>query len=344
MPAMIPPPAYLATGIGALPHTDPMAAWRLASSLFPEFPFVPTLPRRGLLERIVFNDSAHLPGRILVGERMFVDTAKDHSTEIEQIYRDYLEGNAAPYESSPEYASAFHAMREDPPIHPRVLKCQVTGPVTFGMQVTDCNKRPIFYDPEYADILGKILGLQARWLEKEIHRIIPAASSLVVFNEPYLTSLGSSVVPLDQDAVAGALTDAASLLEGGFGIHCCANTDWAFILSLDPSVLSFDAYLLAREFLLYGEAIAAYLEKGGVIAWGIVPVDYAIFRQESIESLCLRIRDIRTHLAEYVDTGVIDTQSLITPTCGIQSGDERMAEEILTATASLGVRCREEFL
>jgi hypothetical protein len=113
---------------------------------------------------------------------------------------------------------------------------------------------------------------------------------------------------------------------------------------LEPSVLSFDAYLLAREFLLYGEAIAAYLEKGGVIAWGIVPVDYAIFRQESIESLCLRIRDIRTHLAEYVDTGVIDTQSLITPTCGIQSGDERMAEEILTATASLGVRCREEFL
>jgi methionine synthase II (cobalamin-independent) len=344
MPVMIPPPGYLATGIGALPHTDPAAAWSLASSLFPEFPFVPTLPRRGLLERIVFNDSAHLPGRILSGERMFVDTRKDHSTEIEQIYQDFLEDNAAPYESSPEYASVFHEMLADPPPHPRVLKCQVTGPVTFGMQVTDCNKRPIFYDPQYADILGKILGLQARWLENEIRRRTSAASSLVVFNEPYLTSLGSSVVPLDQDAVAGALTDASSLLEGGYGIHCCANTDWAFILSLEPSVLSFDAFLLSREFLLYGDSIAAFLEKGGVVAWGIVPVDYTVFQQESVRSLCSRIREIRNRLAEFIDAEVIDRQSLITPTCGIQSGTEKMAEEIMTATALLAKRCREEFL
>jgi hypothetical protein len=263
MPRMLPSPAYLATGIGALPHTDPVAAWRLASSLFLEFPFVPTLPRRSLLERIVFNDSSHLPGRIITEERMFVDTRKDHSADIEQIYQDFLEGNTTRYESGPEYASAFHVMRNDPPVHARALKCQVTGPVTFGMQVTDCDKRPIFYDPQYSDILGKILGLQARWFEQEIQRLTPVVSSLVVFNEPYLTSLGSSVVPLDQDTVAASLKDAASLLEGGFGVHCCANTDWAFILSLDPAVVSFDAYLLSREFLLYGDAIAEYLEKGG---------------------------------------------------------------------------------
>jgi methionine synthase II (cobalamin-independent) len=341
---MIPPPVYLGTGIGALPHTDPAAAWHLASTIFPEFPFVPTLPRRGLLERIVFNDSAHLPGRILLGDRMFVDTEKDHSVEIEQVYQDFLEGNADPYQTSPEYASAFHAMRADPPAQPRTLKCQVTGPVTFGMQVTDCTKRPIFYDPQYADILGKLLGLQARWMEKEIHRILPDASSLVVFNEPYLTSLGSSVVPLDQDTVAGALTDAASLLEGGYGLHCCANTDWAFLLSLEPAVLSFDAYLLAKEFLLYSDAIVEYLEKGGVIAWGIVPVDYNMFRTESPASLLDRIHTIRSRLGEHINPEIIDRQALITPTCGIQSGNEEMAEEILRATASLAKRCREEFL
>ncbi|MDD1679611.1 MAG: hypothetical protein LUO93_10580 [Methanomicrobiales archaeon] len=344
MPRMISPPKYLATGIGALPHTDPAAAWRLASSLFPQFPFVPTLPCRGLQERIVFNNSAHLPGRTLVGERLFVDTRKDCSSALEQIYHDFLEGNASSYGTGPEYASAFYEMLAHPPDHPRVLKCQVTGPVTFGMQVTDCDKRPIFYDMQYADILGKLLGLQARWCEQEIHRHTTAGSSLVVFNEPYLTSLGSSVVPLDREAVAGALIDAASLLEDGYGIHCCANTDWEFLLALEPAVLSFDTYLLAREFLLYSEAIATYLEKGGVIAWGIVPVDYAVFRGESIESLCARITTIRSRLGEYIDTEIIDRQSLITPTCGIQFGDEGMAEEILAATAALAKRCREAFL
>lgn len=342
MPAMISPPRYLATGVGALPHTNPASAWRLVSSLFPEFPFVPTLPRRGLLERIVFNDSSHLPGRMLREERLFVDTKKDQSIEIEKIYQDFLEGNTAPYGTSQEYASVFHEMLEHPPPYALVLKCQVTGPVTFGMQVTDCDKRPIFYDPQYADILGKVLGLQARWLEQEICRHTSAKSSLVVFNEPYLTSLGSSVIPLDQETVAGALTDVASLLEGGYGIHCCANTDWAFLLSLEPSVLSFDAYLLAREFLLYGDAIATYLEKGGVIAWGIVPADYTIFRNESLGSLASRILEIRSRLEEYVDTDVIDRQSLITPTCGIQLGDEKMAEEILRTTMELAKQLREE--
>jgi hypothetical protein len=344
MSVMIPSPGFLATGVGALPHTDPAAAWRLAYSLFPEFPFVPTLPRRGLPERIVFNDSAHLPGRILVNERLFVDTKKDRSAEIERIYQDFLEGNAASYATGPTNASAFHEMLAHPPPVPRVIKCQVTGPVTFGMQITDCNKRPIFYDPLYADVLGKMLGLHARWFEEEMRRHSSAESTLVVFNEPYLTSLGSSVVPLDQETVASALTDAASLLEGGYGIHCCANTDWSFLLSLEPAVLSLDAYQFAKEFLLYGEDIAPYLEMGGVIAWGIVPVDYPVYRNESLESLGARILAIRSRLAEYIDTEVIDRQSLITPTCGIQFGDEKMAEEILVATAAVAKQCREDFL
>ncbi len=343
MAGMIPSPGLQATGVGALPHTDPAAAWRLSSTLFPEFPFVPTLPRRGLLERIVFNDSAHLPGRILKGDRLFVDVKKDHSEEIERVYQDYLEENTALYAIGPEYASGFYAMRRDPPVHSRVVKCQVTGPVTFGMQVTDCDKRPIFYDSQYADILGKILGLQARWMEREIQRLTPDAHPLVVFNEPYLTSLGSSVVPLDRDTVSNALADAASLLQGGYGIHCCANTDWDFLLSLKPSVLSFDAHLLTREFLLYSEAVASYLEEGGVVAWGIVPVDYETFRMETMESLLSRIRGIRKRLGEHVDPKIIDQQSLITPTCGIQFGTEQMAEEILTATATLSRMCREAF-
>jgi hypothetical protein len=344
MPSRIPFPEYLATGVGALPHTDPAAASRLVSSLFPRFPFVPTLPLRSLLERIVFNDSSHLPGRKVIGERLFVNTKKDLSTEMERIYLDFLERNIAPYATAREYASVFPEMMAHPPAHSLVFKCQITGPVTFGMQVTDCDKRPLFYDSQYADVLGKLLGLQAAWFETEMRRHTSAEETLVVFNEPYLASFGSSVVPLDRETVMSSLTDAASLLEGGYGIHCCANTDWGFLLSLDPAVLSFDAYLLAKEFLLYSEEIAAYLERGGVIAWGIVPVDLPVFLQESPDSLFGRILAIRSRLEEYVSLETIDRQSLITPTCGIQFGDEKGAEGILAATKALSEKCRGAFL
>ena len=40
---MISPPGSLATGVGALPHTDPAQANSDVLSIFPAFPYVPTL-------------------------------------------------------------------------------------------------------------------------------------------------------------------------------------------------------------------------------------------------------------------------------------------------------------
>jgi len=342
MSHFLPSPYIEATGVGALPHTDPLAAWEAVLSIFPHIPFVPTLPNRGWNEQIVYNDSAHLPGRSVVEGRLYSDTEKDLSSEMETIYLDFLEGRVAPYGSDEEHASAFHTMMRHPPGKCDILKCQVTGPVTFGMQVTDCKKRPLFYDAQFADLLGKLLGLRAAWFETEMRKRV-SAETLVMFSEPYLASLGSSVVPLDEESVEQALLDAVTLLKGAWGIHCCANTDWGFLLSLQPSVLSFDAYMLAKEFLLYGEDIAAYLESGGVIAWGIVPSDPQVYSRESGTSLFDRYASIRLRLLELVPEQRVDAQSLITPTCGIRFGTEKEAEAILRGTAALAERIRSTY-
>ena len=339
----LPPPQTQATGVGALPHTNPYSAWKAALSLFPRFPFVPTLPNRSWNEQIVYSDSTHLPGRTVVKGRLYADTTKDLLPAMETIYLDFLEGRVEPYGADEEHASAFHVMMQNPPVACDVLKCQVTGPVTFGMQVTDCTKRPLFYDAQFADLLGKLLGLRARWFEREMRNHV-SGETLVVFNEPYLASLGSSVVPLNRESVEQALQDAVTLLEGAWGIHCCANTDWGFILSLQPSVLSFDAYQLAKEFLLYSEDIARYLEQGGVIAWGIVPSDPRAYSTESVATLFDRYAGIRSRLLELVPAERLDAQSLITPTCGILFGTEQEAEKILQGTAMLAEQIRSAFL
>ncbi len=185
-----------------------------------------------------------------------------------------------------------------------LVKCQVTGPVTFGMQVVDETRRPILYDPEYADLLGKLLGLRARWCEETMRERMGARATLVVLSEPYLASLGSAVVPVDAGVAASAIEDIAALLDGGFGIHCCANTDWGFVLGLaPPAVVSIDAWTYAREFLLYADDIARYMERGGgVVAWGgIVPADHAVFAAESPDSFFSRFQDVRARATETID-------------------------------------------
>ena len=262
MAKMIPPPHSLATGVGALPHTDPLEACDDVLAIFPEFPYVPTLPDRSQLESIVFNDSEQLPGRVIREDRLLFDSSRDQTAAMETVYMDYVEGNYAAYGLHREYASAFIEMMSRRLSGVQVLKCQVTGPVTFGMQVVDANKRPIYYDTQLADVLSKMIALKARWCEEEMKKKTGVSETLVVLNEPYLASLGSSVVPVDRETVRTGWEDIAALVEGGLGIHCCSNTDWEFVLGLNPSVVSLDAYATAKEFLLYTDAIISYMERG----------------------------------------------------------------------------------
>lgn len=340
MARMIPPPHSAATGVGALPHTDPEEACLVVLAIFPDFPYIPTLPDRGQLESIVFNDSEQLPGRLIRDDRLLYDSTADNTAAMEQVYKDYVEGNYAPYALHREYASGFLEMMNHRLSGVSVLKCQVTGPVTFGMQVVDAGKRPIYYDTQLADILAKMIALKARWCEVQMREKTGIPETLVVLNEPYLASLGSSVVPVDRETVRAGWADIAALVEGGLGIHCCSNTDWEFIIGLDPSVISIDAYANATEFLLYSDAIAAYLEQGGVVAWGIVPADYRIFAAERVDSLYERYLAIRTRLVERVPVDLFDAQALVTPSCGIRFADRDGAIAIMQAAAEISRRIR----
>jgi hypothetical protein len=340
MARMIPSPRSLATGVGALPHTDPKQACDDVLSLFPGFPYIPTLPDRGQLESIVFNDSEQLPGRIIRDDRLLFDSSRDQTAAMEKVYLDFVEGNYGDYGLHREYASAFIEMMSRKIPVTSVLKCQVTGPVTFGMQVVDANKRPIYYDAQLADVLSKMIALKARWCEQAMREHTGVTETLVVLNEPYLASLGSSVVPVDRETVRAGWEDIASLVEGGLGIHCCSNTDWEFVIGLSPSVISLDAYATAKEFLLYADSIIPYMESGGVVAWGIVPAEYGIFATEPVDSLFSRYLAIRSQLCARIPEELFDAQSVITPSCGIRFADRDGSLAIMGAAAEISRRIR----
>lgn len=261
---------------------------------------------------------------------------------MEQVYLDFVEENFLPYSLDAAHASAFTEMMTRQFPKAQVLKCQVTGPVTFGMQVVDAEKRPIYYDAQLADVLSKMIALKARWCEHEMQARTGIKETLVLLNEPYFASLGSSVVPLDRATVKTGWQDIASLVRGGLGIHCCSNTDWGFVIGLDPSVISLDAYTTATEFLLYADAIGAYMERGGVVAWGIVPAEYKIFSGETVDSLYARYCAIRTQITKRIPVELFDARSLITPSCGIRFADRNGAGEIQRAASEISKRIRKE--
>jgi len=94
--------------------------------------------------------------------------------------------------------------------------------------------------------------------------------------------------------------------------------------------------------LLFMDQIAAYMERGGVIAWGIVPADAGTFAGETPDSLYGRYRAIRETMTAHMDPEVFDARSLVTPTCGIQGADETTAVRMLETAAAISARIRRE--
>ena len=330
-----------ATGIGGLPHTDPKSAVDDILAAFPEVPYAPGLPNRGLYEQIVWNDAAFLPGLEVLEGRLVIDRDADHAEAQEKVYLDFVEQDASSYGPTAESNAGLLELATRDLSSAFMVKSQVTGPVTVGMQIVDREKRPILYDEAYADLLGKLLALRARATEAVLRKS-GVAETLVVMNEPYWASLGSTVVPVSEETVRLAFEDIGSLVEGGLGIHCCSNTDWRFVMDLEPAVISLDAHETATEFLLFSGDAAAYLERGGVIAWGVVPADARLFALEDDATFVARMDAIRTAMAEYVDPEVLVRQSLITPSCGIRFATDEEAALIQAATARVARAWRGE--
>jgi len=82
--------------------------------------------------------------------------------------------------------------------------------------------------------------------------------------------------------------------------------------------------------------VKAFIARGGVIAWGVVPSSEAIDR-ETIDSLAKRIEAALELMASKgIDRKSI--QSIVTPSCGLGSLDEARAEKIIASTAGLSLK------
>ena len=362
-------PRFLPTGIGSLPHTDAREAVEFVWRHCPEIPWWPQLPRRAFAENFYAMFSEHLPGRVLdeKGLRLWVDSAAPNLyAEAEKVLERALSGRVGELAIGPAYASGLYEFGATltaaggAAVRPLALKGQITGPISFGLQVADERRRPILYDPLLADVATQNLAAKLAWQRDFLAEEAGSTSSpllLMFVDEPILQYFGSALVSLSREdmlARTGAVLEAVRRPGTLTGLHCCANTDWGVVLELPLDILSFDAFGYGESILLYPEAVARFLGRGGVLAWGIVPAEEDPLEQQTAASLeewwlslaGRLVERIRPYLsptwAESSD-GVLAKlaqQSLLTPSCGLGTQEVPTAEKAFTMLRELSNRLR----
>lgn len=329
-------PECIATAIGSMPHEDPSAACDVVMNTIAEIPIWPQLPNTHFREEMEIQYSEGFPCVAFEEEkkRMYFKTDVDITSDFEKFYENYMAENLDYFKITAEYSRGIYAMeqklKEGDATTLKMFKNHVTGPITVGLGRVDENKRAIYYNDMFRDIIVKGTEMKARWLLDKFNFL--GKDQICFIDEPILSGFGSSTyVSVHRPDVVQYLNEVIQAVhkENALaGIHCCGNTEWTILVDAGVDIISFDAYDYADTIAYYADQIKAYLEKGGILAWGVVPTSEKI-TGENPESLVQKLKEGIKNLANKgIDENLIWEKCLVTPSCGTGSLSVELSENI----------------
>jgi hypothetical protein len=225
------------------------------------------------------------------------------------------------------------------------IKVQTTGPCSFALTIVDENKRAIYYNEEFRDMIVKALAMKCRW---QIQKFKHFAEKIICFiDEPILSAFGSSTyVSVKREDVVGMLKEVIEAIHADnalAGIHCCGNTEWSILVDAGVDIVNFDAFNYGETIAMYAASIKTHLERDGMLAFGVVPTSKVI-REQTVQGLEAQLEKVIDLLVvKGLDKQLIVNQAIITPSCGTGSMEVTDAVKVFEITSQLSKRMKEKY-
>jgi hypothetical protein len=354
---MILSPAGLVTGIGSLPFTEPEPALPLIFNNMPEIPHWPQLPGRGPREGFVFQFLSPLVNTGLLalkqGNAVFETENPSWPERLADFYTIYLQAESGdevalnafglPREAAAGFFAFTDYVRQNTPNGVHYYKGHLAGPLTIGFQIKDTLGNLAYYHEQLKDLLIKTLAMHARWQARELSAL--GRQAIIFVDEPAVGACGTSthititreMVINDINAIFHQIHQAGALA----GVHSCDAVDWSILYESELEIVNLDAYSFASSLLPFAREMKKFLQRGGVVAWGIVPTNDNAF-QESQHTLLERLEDIWGQLGQRgIARELLLNRSIITPACGTGLLEPDLAERIYSLTGQVGELVKE---
>lgn len=332
--------------MGSMPHLTPEDATKALEQFPLTIPAWPQLPKRSFKEAMIPQYTEGFPGIHTddTEKRIWVQRDDDLPNAMAEFYEHVINENVEAFAVSEDYAAGLHDTLQQltqTSNNLSFLKGQVTGPFTFGLGLADQERKSVWFDDQYRDIVLKGLGMKALW---QIQQLQPYTEQVVIFfDEPVLSALGTpAYMMIQDDDVINGLNEVFEVAHnaGAFvGVHCCGNMDWGLLASTTLDIIAFDGYFYGDKVALYPDQINAFLNRGGMLASGLVPTsDMDKLHAETANSLKQKHEAL---IQEFVGKGIAEdtlrSQFLFTPSCGMGT----LSQENTNLVLELLVRTRD---
>ncbi|MEE9584325.1 MAG: hypothetical protein V3W51_02485 [Candidatus Brocadiales bacterium] len=337
-----------ATAIGSFPHLDPDSAFGLITRTLPEIPCWPQLPKRGIQEEMCVQYTEGMPFFHLIPEKKkFYLAIHDDVSELESLYEGSSTNDFSGFAVSPGYAAGLYAMEKHLSEFKRIkaVKGQIVGPITLAANLKDEEGTAALFNTTYNDAVIKLLCLKAQWQINFLSRFnLPV---IIFADEPFLSCMGSAFATVSRDTIVNTFNEVFRSIksQGAMAaIHCCGNTDWGMILDTALDILSFDAFLFMDKVLAYSTDVRKFVERGGILSWGIAPTTADGLEGIDADSLIAKMEKGLEYLSQKgMDKKVVLRNSLITPSCGTGTLTVAESEKAMTLTCEVSTILKERY-
>ncbi|MDA3918101.1 MAG: hypothetical protein PF690_14170 [Deltaproteobacteria bacterium] len=335
------PGNLLTTAMAVMPHTNVDQALKTALSL--DIPFWPQLPNYSYYEDMYVQAAEHFPGIVLDMENKTLRFSMDKFIEEFEETMSHFE-DPDYFDISPTYSSVYHKFLDIDLADRPAIRGQLEGPVSFGFNVLDQDDRPILFDdtirPFMFEIMAKRINVQLKRLKEK------NTNAFMFIDEPGMQFIFSAMSGYGEQKAKKDLDLFFFTIDSPKGIHLCGNPDWDFLLGMDMDVLSFDVYTNTEIFSSCTRSNKSFLDREGILVWGIVPTGIETFEKENLELLAFKLKTIWKALAEKgVPLDQILSQSLVSPAtcCLVNQDKERTVEKAFQLTQKLSEILREQY-
>jgi hypothetical protein len=326
-------PFGLATSVGPLPGDDPSAAVRMALRAQPEFPCSPTSGSAAgsLLAQSVDGVAGVevLPPGLL-------------RVEPDLLAEDPLDGWAGAVSlEGPAHDGFQHFLGQLSPRPAIGVRLGVLGPVTLALGL-----RAAGVPTERAvRMASTIVATRAAAMLGAARSALPDGVVLVCASEPGLIGAMHPTFPLTPAQVLELLTPFVDALDRHpragdllIGVHVPGRTDWATVIASGVSVVSAP---VGPELAGWAPSLSDFVERGGRMVWGAVPVDQPLGTSE--ELLWRRLSAMWCEMvAAGMDPLLLRSRSLVGPVDGLAHFGVSQAERVLDLVDSLSTRVRRQ--
>jgi hypothetical protein len=335
------PGNLLTTAMAVMPHKDIDRALEVALSM--DIPFWPQLPNYSYYEDMYVQASEHFPGILLDIEkrRLGFSTGK-FLDELEEALGHFDEPEY--FDISETYSVVYKRFLQLDLSQRPAIRGQLEGPVSFGFNVSDENDRPILFNDTVRPFMLEFMARRVNAQLKRLKKRNPKA--FMYIDEPGLQFLWSAMAGYGDQAARADMDFFFSMIERPRGVHLCGNPDWDFLLGMDLDILSLDVYTNGEVFASYAGSINRFLDRGGVLVWGVVPTNSEPFEKEDMVSLTGRLEEIWSALNKRgIERDFLLSRSLLSPaTCCLVNADgERTVEKAFAIVKALSERLRNNY-